>query len=40
MQILKVVITGYIPLSGTMALRDKIVENERAASDPLVRENF
>ena len=40
MQILKVEITGYISLSGTMSLRDELVENERAASDPLVRVIF
>ena len=40
MQILKVEITGYISLSGTMSLRDELVEYERAASDPLVRVIF
>ena len=34
MPILKVEITGYISLIGTMSLRDDLVENERAASDP------
>ena len=33
MQILKVEITDYISLSGTMSLRDELVENERAESD-------
>ena len=40
MQILKVEITGYISLSKSMSLRDELVENERAASDPLVRVIF
>ena len=39
-QILKVEITGYISLSKSMSLRDELVENERAASDPLVRVIF
>ena len=37
MQILKVEITGYISLEKSMSLRDEPVENERAASDPLIR---
>ena len=36
MQILKVEITGYISLSKSMSLRDKLIENEWAASESLV----
>ena len=36
MQILKVEITNYISLSKSMSLRDTLVENERAASEPLI----
>ena len=39
-QILKVKTTSYISLSKSMSLRDELVENERAASDPLVRVIF
>ena len=37
MRILKVEITGYISLGGSMSLRDELVENERTASEPLIR---
>ena len=40
MQIAQEEITGYISLSRSVSLRDELVANERAASDPLVRVIF